>query len=167
MRDLLAADFPRCYQPFQRITVSIWRAGQVLRYSRGPVCWVLRRIVLIADLIWVQTLMGAELPHEVWAGPGVRLEHGGRGIILHPSVSIGSGVTIYHHVTMGVKDNRDGPVVGDDVLIGVGARLLGPIKIGDRCRIGANAVVTRDTEPDSTYLGIPARKVEENRTSRR
>lgn len=148
---------------FHRITASIWRSGQVLRYAGGVRCFVARRVVLIADLIWTQTLMGAELPHEVWCGPGVKLEHGGRGVILHPSVSLGSEVTIYHRVTIGVRDDRPAAAVGDRVEIGVGATLLGPIVVADGTRIGANAVLTQSTEPDYTYVGIPARRVGEPR----
>lgn len=161
--DLTKADFARSTSAFHRITASIWRAGQVLRYASGFRAYVVRRAVLIADIVWTQTLMGAELPHEVWCGPGVKLEHGGRGVILHPSVSLGAEVTIYHRVTIGVRDDRPAATVGNRVEIGVGAALLGPIVVADGTRIGANAVVTGSTEPDFTYVGVPARRVGERR----
>lgn len=158
-QELLAADFTRSFSPFGRITLTIWRHGQALRYAKGPLCFVARRLVLLADLVWTQGLMGAELPHEVWAGPGLKLEHGGRGVIIHPSVSIGSGVTIYHQVTIGVRDGRGAAAVGDRVFIGAGARLLGPVRVGDGARVGANAVLLSDAEPDQSYVGVPARPV--------
>lgn len=157
-RSLLAADFGagRTWYPLSRVTLWVWRHGQALRYTRGPAAWLARRLVLVADLLWTQVFMGAEFPHECWAGPGVKLEHGGRGVILHPSVQFGERVTIYHGVTVGVRDDRPAAVVGDRVFLGAGAVVLGPVRLGDGCRIGANAVVTRDTDPDTTYAGVPA-----------
>lgn len=156
---LYAADRRRSHYLFSRVTLRIWRAGQCLRYASGARCWIVRRLVLIADMLWTQTLMGAELPHEVWVGPGLKLEHGGRGVIMHPSVSIGQDATIYHRVTVGVRDDRPAATMGDRVYIGAGAVILGPVHLGDGCRIGANAVVTTDTEADRTYVGAPARAV--------
>ena len=161
--ELIEVDFARSPSLFHRVTVSIWRAGQVLRYARGPVAFVVRRFVLAADLIWTQTLMGAELPHEVWCGPGVKLEHGGRGVIMHPSVSIGAEATIYHRVTIGVRDARPAATLGDRVELGVGAVLLGPVQVAEGTRVGANAVLLTDTEADCTYVGAPARRVGEKR----
>ncbi|WP_226344452.1 DapH/DapD/GlmU-related protein [Agilicoccus flavus] len=158
-RELRRADDRRSHYLFSRVTLDIWRAGQCLRYARGARCWVVRRMVLVADLVWTQALMGAELPHEAWAGPGLKLEHGGRGVILHPSVSLGRDVTIYHRVTIGVKDGRPAASVGDRVYLGAGCVILGPVVLGEGCRIGANAVVTNDTEPHRTYAGTPARPV--------
>jgi len=164
-RDLLRADYRRSLYPFQRITLAVWRAGQCLRYAKGPAAWIARRAVLIADLVWTQGVIGAELPHEVWAGPGLKLEHAGRGVILHPSVSLGSGVTMYHQVTIGVRDGRPAAVVEDDVFIGAGARILGPVRVGAGSRIGANAVVVKDTEPGYSYVGVPAQRVGAPRTN--
>ncbi|MDO5681540.1 MAG: hypothetical protein Q4G46_01755 [Propionibacteriaceae bacterium] len=162
-RQLREADFARSPSLFHRITSTIWRAGQVLLHARGPVAFVVRRFVLVADLVWTQTLMGAELPHEVWAGPGVKLEHGARGVIMHPSTVIGSEVTIYHRVTIGVRDARPAATIGDRVELGTGATLLGPVQVADGSRVGANAVLLNDTEPDCTYVGVPAKRVGEQR----
>lgn len=158
-RVLRDADRRRSHYSAARITLTIWRAGQCLRYARGPACWVLRRLVLLADLVWTQLLMGAELPHEVWAGPGLKLEHGGRGVVLHPTTRVGDRVTMYHRVTVGVKDDRPAADIGNRVYIGTGAVLLGPITVADGTRVGANAVLTHDTDPDLSYAGSPARPV--------
>ena len=83
--------------------------------------------------------------------------------MIHPSVSIGSGVTIYHRVSLGVRDSRDGPTIGDDVELGTGAAVLGPVTVTRGCRIGANAVVLRDTSPDRAYAGVPARELTRSR----
>lgn len=94
-------------------------------------------------------------------GPGLRLPHP-VGIVIGQGVAVGKGCTIFHHVTLGGRrlgDWRRGsyPVVGDDVVLFAGAVLLGGITIGDRSRIGANAVVLRDVGPDCTAAGNPAR----------
>ncbi len=155
-RALLAADLPRNPYPWWRATVTVIRAGQVLYRCKGPVAFVLRRVVGVADAVWVRGLMGSEIPTMVWVGPGLRLPHAGRGLMIHSTCSIGSGVTIYHRVSLGVRDGRPGPTIGDDVEIGSGAAVLGPVHVADRCKVGANAVLAVDTEPGRTYTGIPA-----------
>ncbi len=158
-RELLAADYARSPYPYQRLTLAIWRAGQCLRYAKGPGAFIVRRLVLLADLVWTQGVIGAELPHEVWAGPGVKLEHAGRGVIMHPSVSIGKNLTLYHQVTIGVRDGRPAATLGDRVFLGAGAKVLGPVQIADGTRVGANAVLLTDTEAEYTYAGVPARRI--------
>ncbi len=156
-RHLLTADYERGQYLFERVTLAVFRAGQSLRYVNTPLGRWLRRVVLVLDLVWTQALMGAELPHEVWAGPGLQLHHGGRGVILHPSVRIGDNVRIYHNVTIGVRDGRPAATVGDRAFLGTGATILGPVTIAAGTMVGAHAVVLTDTEPGSTYVGVPAR----------
>jgi serine O-acetyltransferase len=79
-------------------------------------------------------------------------------------VRIGSGTMITPWVTLGLTTTVQGPTIGRDVLIGTGAKLLGPIVIGDRARIGANAVVLCDVPPDTTVAGVPATVVRNRRT---
>jgi serine O-acetyltransferase len=76
--------------------------------------------------------------------------------VLH-ATRIGANVTVLGQVTFGTRDDAHWPSIGDGAFIGVGARVLGGITIGERARIGANAVVTIDVPPDSTAVGIPAR----------
>ncbi|MGY1636653.1 serine O-acetyltransferase [Geodermatophilus sp. SYSU D00742] len=139
-----------------RTTLAIWRAGQLLYRRPGVVPFLLRRVFRMADRLWTRGYIGAELPFQVTAGPGMRLPHAGRGIILHPTVRIGSGVTMYHQVTVGVRDDRPAAVIGDGAYIGAGAKILGPLDIGAGARIGANAVVVRDVPAGATAVGVPA-----------
>ena len=157
IRALLAADLPRNHAPSARLTLVIQRCGQVLYRRRGLRAFVLRRLVQVADSVWTRGVIGAEIPTCVWIGPGLRLPHAGRGIVMHPTVEVGAGCTIYHRVSLGVRDERGGPRVGDDVEIGTGAAILGPITVADGCRVGANAVLVTDTEPGTNYGGVPAR----------
>jgi serine O-acetyltransferase len=89
------------------------------------------------------------------------IDHG--FVVIGETAVIGDEVTMYQHVTLGGTNPTDGipgkrhPTIGDNVIIGSGAQVLGPIKVGDRARIGANAVVTREVPEGATMTGIPAR----------
>jgi serine O-acetyltransferase len=92
------------------------------------------------------------------------IDHGG-GVVIGETVEIGNNVTIYQGVTLGgtsLRREKRHPTVGDDVVIGAGAKILGPVKIGDKVRIGANAVVTKDVPDDSVVVGIPGRVISRN-----
>ena len=101
-------------------------------------------------------IVGAELPPAAQVGPGLRLPHWGRGVILHPRTVIGRNAFIYHGVTIGESKGWT-PVIGDDVYIGARATIVGDVTVGDRVRIGAGAVVVRDVASDSSAVGVPAR----------
>jgi serine O-acetyltransferase len=90
-------------------------------------------------------------------GPGLVLIHA-TGIVINGRVRGGSQVSIEHQVTIGAE-GRQSPTLGDDIFIGAGAKLVGPITIGDGARIGVNAGVTRDVPPHTTAAGNPARVV--------
>jgi serine O-acetyltransferase len=89
------------------------------------------------------------------------IDHG--FVVIGETARIGDDVTIYQHVTLGGTNPTSGetgnrhPTIGDNVIIGSGAQVLGPISVGDRARIGANAVVTKDVPEGATMVGIPAR----------
>ncbi|HEY0043486.1 MAG TPA: serine O-acetyltransferase EpsC [Allosphingosinicella sp.] len=89
------------------------------------------------------------------------IDHG--FVVIGETAEIGDEVTMYQHVTLGGTNPADGvpgkrhPTIGNHVIIGSGAQVLGPIKVGDRARIGANAVVTREVPEGATMTGIPAR----------
>ena len=82
------------------------------------------------------------------------------GVVIGETATIGDDVTIYHGVTLGGTSGEAvvrHPQVGNKVIIGSGAQILGPIKIGDGARIGSNAVVVKDVEPNTSMVGVPAR----------
>ena len=87
----------------------------------------------------------------------MRLPHP-NGIVIHPDVSLGPNCLIFQQVTIGANF-RGTPVVGANVDFGAGAKVLGPIVIGDHAMIGANSVVLRDVAPGTIVAGIPARVI--------
>src|SRR5262249_27708170 len=90
-------------------------------------------------------------------GPGFVLIHS-IGVVINGSVRGGANVKIEHKVTIGAE-RRQSPVIGNDVFIGAGAKIIGSITVGDGARIGANAVVVHDVPSLSTVVGIPAKVV--------
>ena len=89
------------------------------------------------------------------------IDHG-MGVVIGETAEIGNDCYLYHQVTLGVARTMGGkrhPSVGNNVIIGAGAKVLGPITVGDNARIGSNAVVIDPVPPDTTVVGIPARPV--------
>lgn len=95
-----------------------------------------------------------ELPFSTVVGVGLRLPHP-KNITVNSSARIGASCTIYHNVTIGALDgdSNAAPSIGDNVIIGTGAVVLGPVTIGPGAKIGANAVVTRDVPAGATVVG--------------
>ena len=116
---------------------------------------------------WTEITTGISLPAEARIGPGLRIHHFGN-IIIHSETTLGADCTLYQGVTLGDLGGWGGaPHVGNRVLIGAGAKLLGAIEVGDDCQIGANAVVRTLVPANSLAVGIPAviRKKSSNRSS--
>ncbi|MCK6407219.1 MAG: hypothetical protein L6Q60_14570 [Rhodocyclaceae bacterium] len=105
-------------------------------------------------------LFAVVLPPSVQLGKGVVLGYSGLGTVIHARAVIGDRVTIGANVTIGGKTpHYNVPVIGNGVDIGAGARILGPIRIGDNAVIGANAVVICDVAPNSVVAGVPAKVI--------
>jgi serine O-acetyltransferase len=104
----------------------------------------------------IEIVTGISIPAQVQIGKGLRIHHFG-GIIVHSEAVIGEGCTIYHGVTLGDLGGRGGaPSIGNYVVIGAGAKILGRIEVGDYCRIGANAVVRTPVPAGCLAVGVPA-----------
>jgi len=102
---------------------------------------------------------GIEIHPGASIGPAFFIDHG-MGVVIGETAEIGTNVTLYHGVTLGGTSWKKGkrhPTLENDVVIGAGAKVLGPITIGARTRIGANAVVVKDVPPDCVVVGIPGR----------
>ena len=104
---------------------------------------------------------GVEIHPAARIGRGLFIDHGA-GVVIGETAEVGDDVTIYQGVTLGGTGFARGkrhPTVGNEVMIGAGAALLGPIEIGDRSKIGANSVVIHDVPPNSTVVGNPGHPV--------
>ncbi|HVL96950.1 MAG TPA: serine O-acetyltransferase [Solirubrobacteraceae bacterium] len=108
-----------------------------------------------------RTLTGVEIHPAAEVGDGLFIDHG-TGVVIGETAEIGENVTIYQGVTLGGTGFATGkrhPTVEDNVTIGSGAKLLGPIRVGHGSKIGANAVVIHDVPPNSTVVGNPGHPV--------
>lgn len=108
-------------------------------------------------------LTGIEIHPGARIGKGVFIDHG-MGVVIGETSVIGDHCTLYHGVTLGGtswKQEKRHPTLGEGVVVGAGAKLLGPILVGDRAKIGANSVVVRDVPPAATVVGIPGRTAPE------
>lgn len=104
---------------------------------------------------------GIEIHPGATIGKGLFIDHG-MGVVIGETTEIGDNVTIYQGVTLGGTGKDVGkrhPTIGNNVLIGSGAKVLGPFTVGDNSKIAANAVVLTEVPPNSTCVGVPARVV--------
>ena len=104
---------------------------------------------------------GIEIHPGAKIGKGLFIDHG-TGVVIGETTEIGDNVTIYQGVTLGGTGKDKGkrhPTLENDVVVGAGAKILGPIRIGAGSKIGANAVVLKDVLPRATAVGIPARVI--------
>ncbi len=107
---------------------------------------------------------GIEIHPGARLGPGLFIDHG-MGVVIGETAEVGANCTLYHQVTLGGTGKDAGkrhPTIGDNVLIGAGAKVLGPVHIGDNVRIAAGSVVLANLPDNVTAAGVPARVVRRN-----
>jgi serine O-acetyltransferase len=128
---------------FHRLTHRLWRA----RWK-----WLARVISSISR--WIT---GIEIHPGALIGQRFFIDHG-MGVVIGETAEIGDDCTLYHGVTLGGTSWQKGkrhPTLGNDVVVGAGAKVLGPITVGNGARIGSNAVVLKDVPPSATVVGVP------------
>tara|TARA_B100001250_G_scaffold235543_1_gene202347 strand:+ start:1113 stop:1688 length:576 start_codon:yes stop_codon:yes gene_type:complete len=125
---------------------------------------------LIARIIsqFSRFLTGIEIHPKAKIGQNLFIDHG-MGVVIGETSEIGNNVTIYHMVTLGgispsikseeQRDVKRHPTLMDNVVVGSGAQILGPVVIGKNAKVGANAVVTKDVPENAVMVGIPAKNV--------
>ena len=120
--------------------------------------------VLFYRLIYV--INNCHVHYATEIGEGTVIAYGGIGVVIHKDAVIGRNCVIESNVTIGGKSkNPIVPVIGDNVLIGTGAVILGPVHIGDNASIGAGAVVVNDVPENCVAVGVPARIIKRNVSS--
>lgn len=134
----------------------------LIHYRIAHVCYK-HRLFFLARLIsqWAKFLTGTEIHPGAQIGHGVLIDHGA-GIVIGETAEVGDGCTIYQGVTLGGTGKDKGkrhPTLGKNVLVGCGAKILGPFLVGDGAKIAANAVVLGPIPENATAVGVPARVV--------
>jgi serine O-acetyltransferase len=130
-----------------RLTHWLWNIG---------LCWIARFLSTFAR--WTT---GIEIHPGASIGRRFFIDHG-MGVVIGETAVIGDDCTLYHGVTLGGTSWQKGkrhPTLGNNVVVGAGAKVLGPIEIGDGARIGSNAVVLKAVPPGTTVVGVPGRLI--------
>lgn len=175
MFDALKQDIRACMErdPAARnaLEVALTYPGfhAILFYRLASALWR-RRLRLLARLVsyWGRILTGIEIHPGARIGRGLFIDHG-VGVVIGETSEIGDNVTLYHDVTLGgiapsidsdqQRNVKRHPTLMDDVIIGSGAQILGPITVGRGARVGANSVVLQEVPECATMVGIPARQI--------
>jgi serine O-acetyltransferase len=130
---------------FYRVAHRLWKAG-----------WTLpARLVMQAARFYT----GIEIHPAARLGPGLFIDHG-MGVVIGETAEVGENVTLLQGVTLGgtsLKREKRHPTLGDNVVVGAGAKIIGAFRIGDGSRIGAGSVVVREVPPNSVVVGVPGR----------
>ncbi len=132
---------------FYRLANALWRHGW---YLLGRVISHVGRL-----------LTGIEIHPAATIGRGVFIDHG-MGVVIGETAEVKDNVTLYQGVTLGgtrLHEGKRHPTLEEDVIVGAGAKILGPLKIGRGARIGSNSVVVKDVPAGTTVVGIPAKPV--------
>ena len=132
----------------------LWHRAVANRLWRGGFKWFARLVSHLG-----RVLTGIEIHPGATIGRRVFIDHG-MGIVIGETAEIGDDTTLYHGVTLGGTSWNKGkrhPTLGRNVVVGAGAKILGPISVGDGAKVGSNAVVVRDVPAGVTAVGIPAR----------
>ncbi len=161
MFDLIREDFEVYGRRISRQglwVMVVYRFGRWVRGLHPAILRLTLSTVYRCLKLLSQVLTGIDLPCEATVGRRFKIEHF-EGIVISPVAVFGDDVIIRQGVTVDLRrtGERGAPTIGDRVDIGAGAKILGPIVIGDDVMIGANAVVIRDVPSNSIAIGIPAR----------
>ena len=147
--NLRPRDLPGLFWRYPAVLATgIFRLSSWFKRHRVPALpTVLERVNLV--------FFGIEISSSIPIGPGLYIAHPVGTVLM--ATRIGANASFISAVTLGMRETPEFPILGDGVLVGVGARILGRVSLGDGCTIGANAVVITDVPPLATAVGVPAR----------
>ena len=151
-----ALEIALCYPGVHAIwgyRVTHWLWGRQLRLTAR----------LLSEV--VRVLTGVDIHPGATLGPGLFIDHA-TGVVIGETAEVGADVTLYHAVTLGATSTARGkrhPTIGDRVVIGAGAKILGPVSVGAGASIGANAVVVKPVPPGAVVVGVPGQVIGRSR----
>ena len=152
--------------------ILTYPGAKAIFFHRIANFFAIAKFYLIARIIsqFSRFLTGIEIHPNAKIGKNLFIDHG-MGVVIGETSEIGNNVTIYHMVTLGgispsinsddQRNTKRHPTLMDNVVVGSGAQILGPVVIGKNAKIGANAVVTKDVDENAVMVGIPAKNVGE------
>lgn len=152
MFDTLRQDFRRNRDPLVRLVLAVFRFGQWTAARRTLTRRLCTLPYKLVNLLVIRLGTNSDLPRELSCGPGLRLFHP-YGLVFHRDAHLGSNVSVYHQVTIGRRDHSGEPRIGDEVTIGAGATVLGPVVVGSGAKIGAGATVLDDVPAGGRAVG--------------
>jgi serine O-acetyltransferase len=150
--------------PRSRLEILIYPGVWALAFHRVAHALFGIRLYFLARLVnhMARFLTAIDIHPGATIGKNLFIDHG-VGVVIGETAEIGDNVTIYHGVTLGGTDPANGiagkrhPTISDGAILGSGSQVLGPVIVGERARVGANAVVTKDVPAGAVMIGIPAR----------
>jgi serine O-acetyltransferase len=148
------------WDPGRKLMLAI-RRYQYWRDKSGMSSTCLRKWLVLRHRFW-SAVTGADIPLNCRIGGGLIIPHP-NGIVIHPDAEIGVNCLIFQQVTIGTRGESGAPVISGHVDIGAGAKILGPVHVGEHAKIGANAVVCSDVPSGVVAVGIPARVIAQNK----
>ena len=154
----------RFWDPGRKLLLAI-RRYQHWRDQGGAIALLACRWLVLRHRFW-SAVTGAEIPLNCSIGGGLLIDHP-NGIVIHPAAQIGVNCLISQQVTLGTRGRPGLPWIGGHVDIGAGAKILGPVRVGDHAKIGANAVVVTDVPNNAVAIGIPAKIIGADDTKKR
>ena len=171
MNDYLKSIIDRDPAAKSKISIILTYPGvKAVFFHRIANFFSIAKLDLIARIIsqFSRFLTGIEIHPKAVIGKNLFIDHG-MGVVIGETSKIGDNVTIYHMVTLGgispsinsdkQRDVKRHPTLEDNVVVGSGAQILGPVIVGNNAKIGANAVVTKDVPENAIMVGIPAKNV--------
>ena len=156
-RELCGGKNSQALASYALYAVVVYRFGRAVSGVRfRPVRLILLALYHVSRVV-TEVAFGISIARTADIGVPVMFHHHGTVFVAAGCV-IGKRCQIYHGVTIGERGGRHAgrPVIGNDVLVGAGAKILGPVRVGDGVRIGANAVVLADVPPGAIAIGVPA-----------
>jgi serine O-acetyltransferase len=136
---------------------ALLKSIRAYQNASGPLRSVIKKVAVLRHRFW-SIVAGADIPLNSSIGGGLLLPHP-NGVVIHPDARIGVNCLIFQQVTIGATE-RGVPTIGGHVDIGAGAKLIGPIVVGDHARIGANALVREDVPAYGVYVAANAKLLE-------